>query len=98
MKYKTYVRNMTNNRGGEIVNQFIITTKDGIYFQSYKSIIAFRPHEYNNKIQLDTKKWDYKKWGYSTTTGKYRNQFLNEDIAETRKKIKSGVYELVDLN
>ena len=37
-------------------------------------------------------------WDYSRTTGKYRNQFLGEDIETTRKKIKSGEYRLADLN
>jgi|TARA_R100000479_G_scaffold54981_1_gene26072 hypothetical protein len=45
------------------------------------------------KVFLDKNYWDY-----STTTGKYRNAFLGENIAETRKKIKSGEYILVDLN
>ena len=44
-------------------------------------------------IYLDKHYWDY-----SRTTGKYRNEFLGEGIAETRKKIKSGEYRLVDLN
>ena len=30
--------------------------------------------------------------------GKYRNQFLNEGIVDTRKKIKSGIYVLTNLN
>jgi len=30
--------------------------------------------------------------------GKYRNEFLREGIADTRKKIKSGEYALADLN
>ena len=34
----------------------------------------------------------------SNTTGKYRNIFLDENINETKKKIKSGEYKLVDLN
>ena len=37
-------------------------------------------------------------WDYSATTGKYRNQFLGEGIAETRAKIESGEYILIDLN
>ena len=44
-------------------------------------------------ITLDETYWDYSK-----TTGKYRNQFLGETKAETEKKIKSGEYQLVDLN
>ena len=29
---------------------------------------------------------------------KYRNQFLRENIADTRNKIKSGEYKLTNLN
>lgn len=87
------VRNMISSRSNrEIANQFIITTNEGEYFQSYASVIAFKPFE-EGKIQLDKHYWDY-----STTTGKYRNEFLNEGIEDTRKKIESGEYELVSLN
>lgn len=71
-------------------NQFIIYTKEGEYFQSYNSIIAFRGMK---NIQLDEKYWDY-----SRTTGKYRNSFLNENKQETIKRINSGEYQLVNLN
>ena len=72
-------------------NQFIIYGEDGIYFQSYNSIIVFRP--FNGKIQLDKYYWDYSK-----TTGKYRNLFLNENKKETQEKIDSGEYILTNLN
>lgn len=45
------------------------------------------------KIYLDENYWNY-----SNTTGRYRNQFLNETIRETQAKIKSGEYMLVNLN
>lgn len=73
-------------------NQFIIETPKGTYFQSYDSVIAFKPNN-GGKIQLDTKYWDY-----SATTSKYRNQFLSGGIAETRAKIANKEYKLVDLN
>lgn len=84
------VENMTSPQGNKVANQFIITDKGDEYFQSYNSIIAKRS---KGKIYLDEYYWDY-----SRTTGKYRNEFLGEYIAETRKKIKSGEYKLVDLN
>ena len=60
-------------------------------FQSYNSIIAKR---YNNgNVELDQNYWDY-----SLTTGKYRNVFLAEKKPETERKIKQGIYKLVDLN
>jgi len=46
---------------------------------------------YRSLLDADT-------WDYSRTTGKYRNQFLGENIADTRAKIKSGEYILTDLN
>lgn len=85
------VENMRSPQGNKVANQFIITDDDNNdYFQSYRSIIAKRSQ---GKIYLDEYYWDY-----SRTTGKYRNEFLNEGIAETRAKIKSGEYILTDLN
>lgn len=85
------VNNFTSNAGNSIANQFKIYTTKGVYFQSYKSIIAFKDNK--GKTFLDEYYWDY-----STTTGKYRNQFLGEGIAETRTKIKNKVYKLKNLN
>ena len=97
------VKNMTNRNGRAIPNQFIIseegrgangnfTTKE--VFQSYNSVIAVRTVWPNStRIELDRDKWDY-----STTTGKYRNQFLGETKRETENKIKSGEYILTNLN
>ena len=85
------VRSMVSPKSGRpVANQFIIMTPQGRYFQSYGTVIAFIP--LSGPIQLD------KDWDYSVTTGKYRNEFLGEGIAETRKKINSGEYQLVDLN
>lgn len=90
---KIKVTQMNSPKSGHpVANQFLITTPDGVYFQSYWSLIAFKPYGMN-KIILDQDKWDY-----SRTTGKYRNAFLNENTAETRKKIKQGEYLLADLN
>jgi hypothetical protein len=94
---------MKSPNGKEVPNQFIISEEgresNGNFikkevFQSYKSIIAERII-WNDRtdITLDKNYWDY-----STTTGKYRNQFLGEGIEETRKKIASGEYKLDDLN
>ena len=86
------VRNMLSGRGSEVPNQFVITTEDGRYFQSYYSVIAFR--EFNTgAVFLDEKEWDC-----SATTAKYRNKFLDESTKDTERKIKSGVYKLVNLN
>lgn len=85
------IENFVSNSGRAVPNQFIIHTDLGVYFQSYDSIIAFVSVE--GKVFLDENYWDY-----SVTTGKYRNSFLNEGIAETRRKIDTNEYILTDLN
>jgi len=90
---------------------FIETGKTYIFkgqmFQSYNSNIAFIPHNrhiasedntFDGSKTLYSAYLDKNKWDYSVTTGKYRNQFLNETKKETQKKIDSGEYKLVDLN
>jgi len=88
---------MTGRTGRPVANQYkIVAIEDGMtveYFQSYKSTIARKEYSSEGKISLDSRFWDY-----SVTTGKYRNQFLGENKAETLKKIKSGEYKLVNLN
>lgn len=81
-----------NGRNGAVKNQFLINNDNGdVTFQSYDSIIAIKKND--GSIVLDERYWDYSK-----TTGKYRNQFLNEDKKETEKKIKDGIYKLANLN
>lgn len=85
-------------RNGAVKNQFLITdyTPEGDLievFQSYDSVIAKKVYGKNPSITLDERYWDY-----STTTGKYRNQFLGEEKKDTEKKIKSGEYKLTNLN
>ena len=87
-----HVKNMLSSHGNKIPNQFIIEDGQKEYFQSYKSIIALKDWK-KGVIYLDSFYWNY-----SNTTSKYRNIFLNEKIAATRKKIKSGEYKLTDLN
>lgn len=103
------IKNFTSPRTGRpVANQFIIEETGGIMgnfikretFQSYDSVIAQRTIWGENAIKggrvdivLDEKYWDY-----SVTTGKYRNEFLGEGIAETRAKIASGEYKLENLN
>ena len=90
---KVKVSNMTSSNGNKIANQFIIETEGGLYFQSYNSIIAYKPFAHGLKTILDK---DY--WKYNTTTDKYRDLFLNEDRKETERKIESGQYVLGTLN
>jgi hypothetical protein len=94
---KINVRNMQSYKGtgNEVPNQFVITaeTKNGCVrvFQSYDTVIAVKDE--NGKVTLDKNNWDY-----SQTTSHYRNQFLRENTAETRRKIKQGIYQLANLN
>jgi len=83
---KVKVTNLTSNNGNAIPNQFKIRTNDGVYFQSYDSIIVFIPN--NGKTQIGSD------WDYSRTTGKYRNLFLRETKKETEAKIARGEYIL----
>ena len=85
------VENMRSPNGNQVPNQFIIWTDEGKYFQSYRSIIAFVDN--NNNIFLDEDYWDY-----SRTTSKYRNIFLKENTEQTKYSIKTGEYELTELN
>ena len=82
------VKNMISKSGNPVANQFIADGEhygeQGQFFQSYGSVIAFRPIN-GSSITLDSHYWDY-----SVTTGKYRNQFLGETKKETQAKIDSG--------
>jgi hypothetical protein len=84
------VENMKSARGNFVPNQIIVYDNEKTYFQSYDSIIVMIK---NGITYLDNYYWDY-----STTTGKYRNAFLGENIHTTREKIKKGDYILKDLN
>jgi len=72
-------------------NQFTIDTPEGTYFQSYDTVIAFQAND--GTLTLDARRWDY-----SVTTSKYRNQFTGLTTKETQKRIASGDIKLADLN
>ncbi len=91
MIQKMKVYNMESPNGNKVANQFEIYTDEGKYFQSYRSIIAFKDNK--GQVFLDDYYWDY-----SRTTGKYRNIFLGENRRATEEKIKSGEYKLKELN
>lgn len=55
---------------------------------SYRTWIADK--DKNGKVTLSRKYWNY-----SPTTCRHRNKFLGEFIAETRRKINEGIYELI---
>lgn len=86
------VSNMVSNKGNTIPNQFIIEGVEGrTWFQSYNSLIVQKNSD--GSIKLDKVFWNYSK-----TTSKYRNKFLGETTKETKRKIKEGIYQLVNLN
>ena len=98
------VENMKSPRTGRAIpNQFIIVSGEGVgrvygryveEFQSYyTTIVRITRAEGEMLVELDRDKWDC-----SRTTSRYRNIFLDEKIADTRAKIKSGEYILTDLN
>lgn len=90
----TKVHNILSPKSNKpVANQFIIETPDGEYFQSYKSVIAFKPNKREAKIVLDEKYHDYSK-----TTVKYRNQFLNMTTQEVNVAIEKGEILLNNLN
>ena len=70
-------------------NQFKVYTDEGVYFQSYDSVVAFKPNSSEEKIRVGVD------WDYSRTTMKYVGQFLGQNTAKTRKDIKDEVI-LVD--
>ena len=66
-------------------NQFEVYTDEGVYFQSYDSVVAFKPNNSEEKIRVGVD------WDYSRTTMKYVGQFLGQNTAKTRRGIKDEV-------
>jgi hypothetical protein len=87
------VENITSSRGKKIANQFIIKTDKGQFFKSYDSVIAFKPNDPMQPIELDCIKWNY-----SRTTSKYRNIFLNCDTKDIKQMTKNGDLIFINLN
>ena|SRR3990167_29826 len=101
------ISNMLGRTGRQVPNQFVIQGEAGIYFQSYKSVIA--PIDSAGGVTLDETYWDY-----SRTTSKYLRQFLSVyaprtlymltdtmeayDRLDAKRGIEHGVYKLADLN
>ena len=78
-------------------NQFLIHTPEGLYFQSYDSLIAFKGFENMNAEEYTY--LDINKWNFYKATKKHRNIFLGEKrTANIERKIKEGKYRLIDLN
>lgn len=79
------VTQMINSKGNAASNQFIINTDKGQYFQSYQTLIAFKPRSGCTPILSDS-------WDYSTATLKHLKLFLGTDTSkkEIQKQIDNG--------
>lgn len=77
---------LTTPAGNPNATQEVFTYSNRQEFYSYGSLVVTK--YVNGKVQL------HKHWNASQTTAKYRNQFLGENLAETRRKIADGTYEL----
>ena len=85
---------LTNTRGNKVANHFIHYNNDCTLLQSYRVIIVKTCFEDGKrKVYLD--KYYY---NYSITTVRHRNAFLGETTKEVESKIKTGEYELTNLN
>jgi hypothetical protein len=85
------IESLCSSRSGRpVANQFKFFTDDGVYFQSYDTVIAFKS---KGIVTLDALNWDY-----SRTTLKYLAVFLGQDTATTRRQIKEGIIKLDNLN
>ena len=87
------IQNMTSQNGNKVPNQFIVKLPENVtVFQSYNTVIA---QNRNGEIVLDSNALDY-----SATTTKYLKQFLNtgDSKKQLQAKIKSGFYQVADLN
>jgi hypothetical protein len=91
------VMNLESPRSGKpVANQFVIRAPEGEYFQSYQSIVAFKPRTLDDRIVFG------KDWDYSNTTRKYLHQFMlshgiNMTTEEKRKAVASGEIKVIDL-
>ena len=86
------VENIINNNGNVVPNQFITYEDNGdITFQSYDSIIC---QIRDGALGYDRVVVFGSDWNYSTTTIKYRNQFLMDNdlsILATTRDIKEAL-------
>ena len=79
------IANMKNYSGRNVVNQFVVTSKEGKMFQSYSTDIAFVPND-GSPIRLNVE------WRSTSTTAKYRNQFLNTTTKQIEHGLRNGDY------
>lgn len=91
------VQNLIGLNGNPVVNQFVINTKNGKYFQSYQSVVC-KINKDNNKVTLSSH------WDYSVTTSKYLYKFLRDNgiyvynKQDVLTKIKNKEFMLINKN
>lgn len=85
VKYKGTYKPLTKF-GNETKNAKVVLFENGQILKCYDTIIA---------IKLDKDIYLTEYWDYSTTTGYYRNGFLNETKKETLVKINNKIYKLI---
>jgi len=90
MSKNIQVCSMEGRSGKPVLNQFIISINNIIYYQSYDSIIARKE---NGSIYLDP---DY--YNYSVTTKKYLLRFLGIENKIFKDNLKNNVYIFEKMN
>lgn len=86
------IRNLVNDRGNAVKNQFVIEDGNIVYFQSYDSTICRIDHAggmgFNKVVTIG------KDWNYSATTTKHFYCFLNQqglEILANKKAIEDAI-------
>jgi hypothetical protein len=93
---RIYAGSMRSPQSGlSVANQFEVETRDGRYFISYASIVAFAPRKL--KSMTDPMVLLTGSWNCSRTTSKYLAQFLGHDTKETKKRLQRGEYAIAEL-
>ena len=67
---KVKVSQLINDNNNPAANQFVIKTPNGIYFQSYDSVVAFYDNDHKLYLGRD--------WDYSNTTRKHLYIFIRD--------------------
>lgn len=94
---KIQVTNMESPRTGlPVANQYVIITGDGIYFQSYQTVVAMLDN--SGKIWVKENAWEYSK-----TTSKYLSEwFCNYTVyngmtkKQGEKLMRDGVFGIME--
>lgn len=82
------IKQLINSNGNPAANQFVVATSNGVYFQSYNSVVAKIDNSGNLILSNN--------WDYSNTTRKHLYIFLWQQgfpyrkAADIRAAIKEG--------